>query len=218
MQINITHNVGRAIKLLDRLSQQFPFAAAKALTTTVQDIAKAMPEQTQRTFEGGAVQFTKAAFTIKRAEKTDLTAMVKIKPRQAEYLRYQIEGGLRRPKRVALRLPSVVEKTPEGNLPAGLIRQLVARAKAGKSATKRQSERFKISHKVDLFYGDPKDGRPAGIYKRAGERLIPIVVFPRQSARYERKFDFFGIATRVADKRFPINYANAWALAVRTAR
>lgn len=218
MQISITHNVGSAISFLDRLHGQFPFAAARALTQTAQDIAKVMPAEVNRVFEGGAVPFTKGAFAVKRAEKTNLTAMVNIKPRQAEYLRYQIEGGIRRPKGVALRLPSVVQLTPQGNLPAGLIRQLVARAKAGKRTTKAQKRKFGVSRNVDLFYGDPEDGRPAGIYRRIEDRLVPIVVFPKTSAKYKRRFDFFGVSRRIADQRFRVNYERAFAQALATAR
>lgn len=65
--------------------------------------------------------------------------MVGVKDRQAQYLACQGEGGTRAPARQALRLPSVVDRNESGNLPAGLIRQLVARAGAGRRAPGRQS-------------------------------------------------------------------------------
>jgi hypothetical protein len=223
VQLTLTHNVGTSIRFLDRLSSQFPFAAAKALTQTARDIANAMPAEVNRVFEGGAVRFTKQAFEVKRAEKTDLTAMVKIKPRQAEYLAYQIEGGSRFPKRKAQRFPGAIDLTPEGNLPFGTIRRLIAAARSKRKIKGRTAKRVGVANGSEIFYGKPLGGdRPVGLYSRRnklGQRsLVPLVVFPKQAAKYKPKFDFFGVSRKIADRRFMLNYEVAFRQAMETAR
>lgn len=221
--LSVKDNIADVLSWTDRLSRQYEFAVAVALTDTVKAVAQAMPAEVDKAFKGGAVPFTRQAFYFKRATKDRLTAEVGIKRLQAEYLGFQIEGGQRRPKRQALRLPSVVTLTQQGNLPPGAIGKLVARAKAGKRTTKAQARRFGVSNELDLFYGEPGDGRPAGIYKRVNSsgvqhQLVPVVVMPKISARYEQRFDFYGIARREALATFEPNLHKAWARAKATAR
>lgn len=221
--ISVTSNIDEVMRGVDRYLGQAPFAIALALTRTAQDVARAMPAEVEQAFEGGAVPFTKQAFTVRAATKSNLTAYVVIKPHQAKYLGYQIQGGTRRPRNVALRLPADVKLTAEGNLPAGTIARLVQRAKAGKRATKAQAARFGVSRDLDLFYGDPADSRPAGVYKRVTgpsgvHKLVPVVVFPRISARYKSRFDFHGVASRKVAQVFGANLTQALAKAQATAR
>ena len=204
-----------------RLDKQYRFAVAKALTDTAKDVQQAMPAELEQALDRPTA-YTKGGFYVGPASKDMLTATVGIKDRQAEYLRWQVEGGSRPPKNRALRLPGDVELNVHGNMPAGLVRNLIARAKANKRATKGQAKRFGVSQALDLFYGDPADGRPAGIYKRVtgpgGGRLIPVVVMPQQPALYEKRFDFYGRARRVALANIEANVRRAWAYAKATAK
>ena len=220
--INVTHNAAQVISGLGFYAKQARFAMAVALTRTVRDIQDAMPARLEADLDR-PTPFTKRGFVTERATVDNLRAAVVIRPLQAAYLRYQIEGGPRAPSRLALRLPSEVQLNQYGNLPAGLIKQLVARAKAGRRATKGKARRFGVSQGVDLFYGDPGDGRPVGVYKRLvlgpnRHQLVPVVVMPRQSAQYRRRFDFYGHARRVAIERWPANVRTALAQALATAR
>lgn len=220
--LKMTHNLPSVLRGVDRLSSQAPFATALALTATVKAIEREMPAALEQDLDS-PTEFTKRGFYVTPARKDRLQASIGLRPRQAEYLAYQIAGGLRAPRKQALRLPSVVQLNQHGNLPPGVIRQLVNRARQGKRATKGQAQRFGVSQELDLFYGEPGDGRPAGIYKRVvvsatRHQLVPVVVFPKQSARYERRFDFFGRARRIADREFPRQHALAWQRAISTAR
>lgn len=222
MQINVKSNIDEVLGFMDKLNRNFPFAVASALTAAAKAAQSAMPAELERDLDE-PTPFTKAGFYVTPARKDNLVAVVGAKDRQAEYLRYQVEGGTRAPKRKALRLPTAVELNQYGNVPAGLIRQLVARAKAGKRATKTQARRFGVSQKVDLFYGDPEDGRPAGIYKRVPigsqkTRLVPLIVMPQQSARYEKRFDFHETARREVLRTFQPALRAAWAKALATSR
>ena len=112
----------------------------------------------------------------------------------------------------------------QGNIPAGLIKSLIARARAGKRATAAQSRRFGVSQGLSLFYGEPGDGRPAGIYQRVvlsanRHALLPIVVFPKQVAKYSaRRLDFYGFAHDMATREFPPAMVRGWRRALSTAR
>lgn len=207
MKIDLSSNVREVIGDVDLLfNDQVPFAMAKALTDTAGLVVQAMPAALEDAL-AKPVEFTKRGFYVQPARKDDLVAVVGAKDAQARYLGFQIEGGSRKPSRKALRLPAKVELDAYGNLPKGLIKQLVARAKAGKRATKGQAAKFGVSQQDSLFYGDPGGGRPAGLYQRVKDgarrsKLVPLVVFPQQDATYSPRFDFAGAATQVVDDRF----------------
>jgi hypothetical protein len=222
MRIDLKGNIDVVVRDSMKLHPQFRFAAAKALTDVVGMVRSGMPSELESALDK-PTQFTKNGFFIQPARKDKLEATVGVKDKQAEYMRYQVDGGERAPKKAALRLPSVVQLDAAGNLPAGTIKRLIQRAQAGKRATKAQGKRFGVSTQVDLFYGEPGDGRPAGIYKRVpignGQaRLVPIVVFPKHSAHYTRRFDFEGIAERIVSRNFSAALDSAWAQALATAR
>lgn len=220
--LSVKSNIEQVLSFTERLHRQFPFAVAAALTDSVKAAQGAMPAELEQDLDE-PTPFTKGGFYVTPARKDNLVAEVGAKRVQAEYLRYQAEGGVRQPKRKALRLPTAVELNAYGNLPAGTIKQLIARAKAGKRATKGQARRFGVSQKVDLFYGDPQDSRPAGIYKRVpigdGQtRLVPLVVFPQQGARYRPRFDFDGAARREVLRTFGPALQRRWQQALASAR
>lgn len=206
----------------EMFSDQLPYACARALTDTARAVADAMPAEMQQDLDR-PTQFTQRAMYVTPARKDNLEAVAGIKDAQAKYLGYQIEGGERMPSRRALRLPANVQLDAFGNLPAGLIRQLIARAKAGKRTTKGQAKKSGVSQALDLFYGEPPDGRPAGIYKRVvlgpgRHQLVPIVVFPKRGATYRPRFKFEEAAHRVADAEFPLALDRWWTRAKATAR
>lgn len=220
--ISVKDNVREVLSFTDRLSAQYEFAVASSLTRVVKTVRDAMPAEVEKALDK-PTPYTKGGFYFTPAQKQRLTAVVGVKDRQAQYLAYQVDGGVRAPSKTALRLPANVDLNAYGNLPPGLIRQLVARARAGRRATKTQSARFGVSQELDLFYGDPADGRPAGIYKRVSigatrQQLIPIVVFPKQAAKYERRFDFRGRARAIVLANFEPTLRQAWAQAKATAR
>lgn len=223
MRIDLSSNLREVIPVMDRLlSDQVPFAVAKTLTDVAKAVADEMPKAVEQDLDK-PTPFTRQGFYMQGARKDHLQAVVGVKDRQATYLRYQIEGGERQPQRKALRLPAQVQLDAFGNMPKGLVRQLIARAKAGRRATKAQASRFGVSQHLDLFYGEPGDGRPAGIYKRVvigptQHQLVPVIVFPSRSAHYEPRFDFERRALQVVGREFPRAWDRAWSLATSTSR
>lgn len=224
MKVDLSSNVREVISAVDLLfNKQVPFAVAKALTDTARLVAEALPSALQQDLDRPTAFTTRGFYvTPARKDQTPVKAVVGVKDKQAQYLGFQIEGGERKPTRVALRLPTSVDLDQFGNVPSGLIRQLIARAKAGRRATKTQARRFGVSQELDLFYGEPGDGRPAGIYKRVGtaarHQLVPLIVMPKRSATYRPRFDFTGHALRVVERQFEQQLDAALAHAMETAR
>lgn len=223
--INIKVDATKTMAMLAGLEKQVKYATARALTATAKKIQAELPGELERALDR-PTDFTKKGTFVTRAERDNLTAVVGFKDRQASYLKWQIEGGTRAPTKKALRLPSAVKLDAFGNLPKGIIKQLIAFARKERKMAKKTSKRIAISNKVDLFYGDPADlgGKrfPPGIYKivKQGDRgqLIPLVVFPAVSAKYKPRLHLQRFAQSVVDREWQSQFATAWSEAMRTAR
>lgn len=198
-------NLASFIKSLEKTNKDFKFSAAKALTRTARAIAKDdLPKDLTSSLDR-PTRFTKQGFYTQSATRDKLIAAVGIKDKQVEYMKYQVYGGVRKPKRKLLKLPADIKLDQSGNIPRGALRSLIARAKQGKRITRGAGRTARVSSKVDLFYGDPGDGRPVGVYKRvragARDQLIPIVVMPQGEANYSKRFDFHAAVNKHASKR-----------------
>lgn len=216
----------KAINRITGIGKQVEYAAAVALTRTAKAVEARIPDALERDLDR-PTPFTKRGTFVRAARKGSLEAIVGFKDRQAEYLRYQIEGGTRVPKNKALRLPSAIGLNEFGNLPKGVIQQLISVAKKEARLGKVRSRRIKVSSKVEIFYGDPADvgGHrfPPGIYKRVAlsggrHQLIPLIVFPRQPAKYRKRFDFMKLASETIAAEWPRNFQQALSEAMSSAR
>jgi hypothetical protein len=203
------------------LGKQVSFATAQALTQTAGKIKEATPDELEKALDR-PVTFTKRGLFVRRATRANLTAVVGFMPAQAAYMRYQIEGGTRNPGPEGLKLPAAINTDAFGNIPKGIIGKLIAVARKERKLAKVTTRRIKVSNKVELFYGDPKDqtGKdwPRGIYKAVGGRLIPLVVFPNKPARYKPRFDFQRLGETVARREFDALFAAALKNAMASAR
>jgi hypothetical protein len=135
--------------------------------------------------------FTMRAFFVKAANpnsRFEIASYVGVRPIQWSYLRFLIDGGIRRPKRRAIKLPT--KETPldtYGNIPRRLMASLVAKSHNPKSG---------------IFYGRPSSGRqPLGIYRRVGTRLIPIIILRERPVFYLPRLPRVYLE-RVADRVF----------------
>lgn len=220
--ISISSDLDRLAQWARRIgSDQLPFATTLALTRTAKDAADAltaaMPHELDR-----PTPFTQKAWAFQRASKTDLTARVFAKDAQAKYLQYQVFGGNRAPTNVALKLPAQIKLNEFGNIPRAEIKRLIQLAQEGKRLTRVRGARLGISSKLDLFYGDPGNGMPPGIFKRVQQgsvhHLVPIVLFPHIVAHYTPRIPMRATVERVVRARFGANWSDAWAQAMRSAR
>ena len=135
LQISVKSDVDKALKGLSRLhKKQMPFAAALGLTNTAMKVAKVEQHMMVRQLDR-PTPFTIKGIRWQGANKSDfktrrLHSRVYLMPKQAEYLRFQIEGGARTPKGKAIAVPtSNVKLNRYGNLAGGQgrIKRLLAK-------------------------------------------------------------------------------------------
>ncbi len=223
MKIGVKIDGMDAIKAkLSGLGKQIPFAASKALNATAKKVSDAMPDELEKALDR-PTPFTKRGVRILRyASKANLDVTVGFMAAQAKYMALQIEGGTRQPGKAGLKLPAAITLNEYGNIPRGIIAQLVAVARKEQGMKKATSRKIKVSAKLELFYGDPKDqaGKhwPRGIYKIANGALIPLIIFPQVSAKYKPRFDFPGKARAIVQREWPKQFSSALADAIRTAK
>jgi hypothetical protein len=233
MDIRVNVDLPALRRMFSGLERQVDFATAQALTATAKNVQAAIPSGLEQAldkptpFTKGAEEGPRASTFIRAARRNKLVAEVVFKGRQAEYLRYQVEGGERKPNRKALRLPADIALDAYGNIPRGTIAKLLAVARREQRLAKRTSRTIRVSRDVEIFYGDPTEvglpDSPPGIYKRVRlpdgrGRLIPLIVFPQTTATYRKRVDLQAIAQPAVDRNFQRNLVNALREALRTAR
>jgi hypothetical protein len=233
-----TKEVTRLLNDIQR--KQIPFATSVALNKTAQDV------QTSLVSAMGVFDrpkpFTLRGVYVSRSTKANLTATIGLKTRDkggpvSEYLSANITGGGRVDKRseILLRnagiLPAGMQTRPGpdakldayGNMSRGQIVKIIShfrafgsiaasgRGKAGgtQSATLNRSTR---KPKAQMLFVTP-----SGIYERRGKTVLGLITFI-QPQHYRKTYDFKGIATTVAQRKFDRNFDSALAHALSTAR
>lgn len=209
--ITIKVDMKRARRFLsDVQKKQIPFATALAITNTLHIARKDVVKQLEKDIDR-PVPWTKRGFRVIGAKKTLLTGKLFVLPSQNEYLFYQIEGGVRRPKGQALALPPAkhasgdVRRNKYGNIP----RTQQARAQISKGA---------ISANI---------GGVAGIWKvpkktktgkvRKGQKLKLLLAYEKQAV-YRPRFRFYERGKNSIRVNWPREFDKAFARAMRTAR
>lgn len=194
LNIDLSANINEVSKQLSmRQKRQIPFATSRALNDTAFNIArKDLPKFANRIFTGGAVPFTKRGFKFiksnkKRGSPNFLTAFVFIDKLQGAYMKFQIDGGIRKPKRKAILIPTnKLRVNKYGNI-----------TRATRSNI--------INNKSKYFKGIPK-GRFGevyeGIWERSGDnQKIRMVAKYKDDARYNKKFPFPTIVEKLVNNR-----------------
>jgi hypothetical protein len=235
MQLNITTNLDAVRRQFAGLEKQVNFAASKALNETAREVRKAIPAGLRSSLDR-PTPFTagEGATFVKPAKRDSLVAEVLFKDRQASYMRYQVEGGVRQPGSRGIKLPGNIQLNTFGNIPRGTIDKLKQAAKDGRfSATiarrlQVNGNRRKGAAPIQLFFGKPAgngwDGAPMGIWRRIPGRmgqlskLIPVIVFEDTPARYRKRVDMLAIARTVVATTFSPAFARALREALASAR
>lgn len=190
--------------LNDAQRKQVPFAIAETLNALATDTANAITAQMDRYLDK-PTPFTKQAFlgrrgfNGKRAKKSNLEAVLFAKTIQAEYLKYQTEGGTRLPNQKSILVPTrFAAKNQYGNWP-------------------RPNRKRAIQGKGDFFSAGTREGKTPGIYKQVGNRLQPFAIYVDQ-AEYKARFPIDKIASGVVGNRLKQQFAKALARALATAK
>lgn len=179
-------------RLADR---QMPFATALGLTRIAQriegDVARTLPQKLDR-----PTPFTQRGLTVIPARIRTPVAYVLFKDRQASYLALQETGGIRRPKKRALLVPTNVRLNRYGNMTRNKIRTLLS--------------------KDNVFSGEV--GGVGGIWQRMKGGGLKLLVRYAKSAEYDPRLDFEDTAQRSFDKHAFERMLSAVQYAIRTAR
>lgn len=223
MKITVDVKGLEAVKAqLTGLGKQVAYATSQALNATGKAVADAMPAEMEQALDKPTPFTKRGVRVLKYANKARLETTVGFMAAQSKYMQWQVEGGARNPGAAGLKLPAAIKLNEFGNIPRGVIGQLMATARKERGLSKATSRKVRVSNKVELFYGDPTDQKgkvwPRGIYKIANGALIPLVIFPRKTAQYRVRLDFPRIAERIIAKEWQRQFDTALQNALRTAK
>lgn len=189
----MTSNVQQVLKQLSgKLERQVPFAMSKALNDTAFDVQRHLSSETE-TYLENPTPFTKRAFGVRKASKRNPRAQIFIRDAQAEYLKYQIEGGVREDNLQ----PVNIRLNKFGNIPSlrggRKVEQLLARPNTYKgtiNGTYGIWQRQKRGTKLLAVLGQRATYRPRFPYKRLVMDEYKRKIFPNT-----RKAVLFAIRT-----------------------
>jgi hypothetical protein len=172
MNIDISSNIKQVKKALTKFEKKLIPAAT---TYTVNELAfkisrQEMPKRADKVFAGGATGWTKRGFAYKKAKRGQSSSKVFIRDSQAEYMKYQIDGGTRRPKGRSILVPNgQARKNKYGNLTKGTYQ--------------------KIATNQGYFSNNDK------VYKKVGKKgKVKVVASHKSKANYKPKFKYFNYA------------------------
>ena len=190
--------------------QQIPFATARAITQTLQVAKKDVIRQLDKDIDR-PTPFTRRAFRVDGAKKKTLTGRLFALPKQNEYLKLLIFGGIRRPKGVALTMrpakpaPGGIRLNRFGNIPAA--QQAKAQlAKGAFSAT---------INGVAGIWMPPKKTKSGKL--RKGSRMKLVLAYEKQAV-YRPRYRFFERGQNSIRVNWPRIFNKSFRDALRSAR
>lgn len=146
--------------------------------------------------------FTKQAIGMygpKPSKTGELDALVFLRPIQAQYLGYQIDGGIRRAGDYATLETGVLVPGPDakldryGNLPRGFVTEALAGG--------------------DAWWMKPKKGNYTALVRRVPGERMQLLAFIMPQVEYEPRFDFYDTAERSANQHIGVEISAALAIA-----
>jgi hypothetical protein len=213
-----------------------PYAAATALTRVAQQAMKVDIPAAMRASFNNPVPYTLNSLRVEPATKDTLSARVMVKTEASghapeNFLAPQVLGGQRGHKGLegALRYAGVLGSSQfavpgqalsldaNGNVKGAEVRTILATLKNIQGGVGAKGQRAGKGKRLSnsLFAGKPNGGdRPAGIWRREGQRLRPLFIFTDQAPRYSERLDFDGVVMAVARERFQPEFEKAMAAMV----
>lgn len=211
IQIKIKTDTKRVKRFLSQVQKkQIPFATARAITQTLNVAKKDVIRQLDKDIDR-PTPFTRRGFRVDGAKKQSLSGRLFILPKQNAYLKFQIFGGVRLPKGVALAMrpakpgPGRIKLNRFGNIPPA-------------QSAKSQLARGAFSATI---------GGVAGIWKaptktksgklRKGSRFQLLLAYERQAV-YRPRYRFFERGQNSIRVNWPRIFEKSFRDALRAAR
>lgn len=234
MRLEYKDNIDQVMRQTRRLARsKVPIAAAKALTFTAERVQDAEVRELERVFRK-PTRWTLRSIYKRSATPARLFSSVWIKDEgykgtpASKYLQVHIDGGNRAHKRFEKALihygimPADMYAVPGqrarkdsyGNMSRGQIVQILSALGAaerfsGYMANRTRNSAKRRKNQPDYFVGRPGNGAgPLGVWQRVGTGARPILIFVKRPT-YKRRFDFYGVAKRTADKHFEALFRRA---------
>jgi hypothetical protein len=216
MRIDIRDNIKEVTKGLSSMQKkQIPFATMLALNDTAFALHKTYKKQTLQKFDSPTT-FTQKGFRVEKAKKTNLVAVVYVDKTREDYMKLQVDGGIRTPKNSAIVIANSNNSTSIARYPSGNIK------KGAYNKLKRNTDKY--------FFGKPKgDQGSEGIWERygressgtsAGQKIRQVAKLTKMG-RYKALYPFESIGNGVAFSRkngFDSNFAKRLRRALDTAK
>jgi hypothetical protein len=215
--------LNETIKYLDDIAKkQLPFATAKALTMTAQDVQKKMIEVMPERFtvRSGWYRSGPFAFKIKAATKSNLQAEVYT---NAPWMSIQESGGEKMPlagrKMIAIPTrgsrPNKKQLIPEHLRPAFLLHGQIGHTQ---SKSKRKRLKWgKMRYASSAFIGKVKDDR-LGIWMTEPSGKLKLMYQLESMADVDARLMFKQTAKRIVDEKFNQNFGTAFKETMRSAK
>jgi hypothetical protein len=216
MRLSIKHNIDEVTRGMSSIQKkQIPFATMLALNDTAFDLQRVYKAQTKQKFDQ-PTKFTQTGFAVEKAKKTNLKAVVYVTEKREDYMKLQVDGGVRHPKNKSIIIPNrsnsdELAKYKSGNLTKGAVNKI-----------KKQRDKY--------FFGIPKGNQGSeGIWERygrsatgsvSGARIRQVAKLSKQ-AKYKALFPWTSIGNGVAfsrSKGFDSHFAKRLRFALNTAR
>lgn len=247
--IDLRHNLDETAKVIAAQGKQVKFAAAVALTKTAEVVRESEYAEMRNVFDR-PTPYTMRSLFLKGATKETLTATVWLKDDFSgggHYLRPQIQGGARVPKRFEQLLarsgvlPQGWVAVPAsgarfdafGNMERVQLLQILAylqsfgeqgyKANITAKGRAKLAKGTKAKQGIAYFVSGREKGKalPLGIWQRtyfaSGTSIRPVLLFYSQ-VKYRAIFGFDVVGQRVASAEFPKQYQPALQRAMETAK
>jgi hypothetical protein len=194
MRVSIKNNIKDVTKGLNRIQKkQVPYATMNAINNTLFQLKKEMAKQTIKKLDR-PTPATQKGFLFKKATKSKLIGMLFMKDFVEDYLKYQIDGGIRSPGHSFA--------VPTKNSRLNKFGNIVGR----KTGLIKNTKQF-----FGSFNGI------TGVYERTNKgKKIKLVHALIKSATYVPKFPFYTIAKSLTDSVFSKNFAKSLNYAIRS--
>lgn len=220
--LEIRINQKEFLRALDGQAKQMPFAMSLALNLAGKQ-ARDFAQRAIPTYLSKPTPFTRGSRGAKPvflvpSTKTKLSVTVMISDLQWKYLRYQVEGGTRKPARTKIIVPVAARKNTYGNMPrtdSGIVQEWLTAPRTGAGSVFFGKPAGRPGAKEGVWRRDPAKGRGS---KRSGERLTLLAAF-RPFARYRKnRYPFHLLVNRVVKDNWHVHADAAIRRALASAR
>jgi hypothetical protein len=231
--LTVTDNIPQFLKAFEAAQKAAGFAEVVALTRTARAAAAFESQEAARVFDR-PTPFTLNAFYWRPATPDRKTFEVGVKDSAfkgtpaSKYLRAEIMGGNRRPKRSENALASLslnatsgnragfwvpgagVKLDAYGNVPGGTIKRILAdlRVAGDQSRTTRSRARNKRYRGERYFVPTATSGLKPGVWVERAGKIAPALIFIAMP-RYTVRFEFITRGMAFAASRFAVEMDQA---------